>query len=242
MKRPLIKNKSPYPRYYGRQHQTLEQNRNMRKIIEFDFLDIVERKDNGYFLIGKNKLLVSPSMLNYQLSRVALASIPNSILERRRTIGSNLMENLKMVFENKIYDTTTIAMQEQDRKYLNHFLDWLVENQIKVLAVEKFITNGEVCGIVDAIVMWNKCICILEIKTRNKKEIRFTDITQSTIYFQMCKCPTFVVMIDDYGKVDYYRISAMRSYEYYNEYCAFMRFWKEYGVLENDKVVPIQVG
>lgn len=238
---PLLRNKQPYVDNFGRAKRTINTNKNLRKILNFDFLSIVEKRDTGYFLIGKNELLVSPSMLNYQLSRKVLAKIPMHILEQRRAIGSNLMENIKTVFENKIYDTTTLEMSEIDRKYLNNLLDWLVENQIKVLAVEKFITNGEICGIVDMIVMWNKCICALEIKTRNKKDIRFTDITQATIYYQMLRCPTYVVMIDDLGQVETVRISATKRYEYYNEYCSFIKFWKKFGVLENEKVQPIQV-
>lgn len=240
-KRELIWNVVPTANRRGKNRPTETTNRRVRKIIKMDFLDLVERKDTGYFLIGTNKLLVSPSMLNYQLSRKALAPIPPHILEQRRIIGCNLMENLKQVFENKIYDTNNLEMTEQDRKYLNNFLDWLVEQQIKVLAVEKFITNGELCGIVDLIVMWNKCVCILEIKTRNKKEERFTDIIQSTIYFQMVRCPTFLVMIDDTGNVEWCRISANSNFKYYLEYRRFIKFWKTYGVLENEKVQPIQI-
>lgn len=240
-RKPLIKNKPPFKTNIARKHQTENTNRRMRKIIDFNFLDIVEKRDNGYFLIGKNKMLVSPSMLNYQMSRKALSKIPNHILEQRRSIGINLMENIKTVFENKIYDTTTLEMNETDRKYLNNFLDWLVANQIKVLAVEKFITNGEICGIVDMIVMWNKCICVLEIKTRNSRDVRFTDVSQSTIYYQMLKCPTYLVMIDDFGRVDYFKISAQHNYVHYLDYKRFLRFWKYMEILDNEKISPIEI-
>lgn len=236
----LIWNKPPMKSRF-KTHSTVERNANGNKILKFDFMTITEKRDNGYFLIGSNKLLVSPSMLNYQITRKMLAPIPSDVLEKRRAIGANLMVNLETVFKQKIYDTTQLFMPEQDRKYLNNFLDWLALHQIKVKAVEKFITNGETCGIVDLIVLWNGCLCILEIKTRNKKELRFTDYVQAAMYRNMTNLPTYVVMIDDKGSVEYVAISPSKSFEMYGEYSNFLRMWKRYGVLESEKIQPIKI-
>lgn len=239
------KNVAPRRNIYGRVNSTSIINKYVQKVIDTNFLDLVDERPNGYFY--KNKLLLSPTTLCYQMSKVALSPIPIHILETRKNIGLNLMNHLQIVFNKKIYDTTDIAMSEQDRQILNGFLDWLVDNNIKPLAVEKFVTNGEICGFIDMIVRWNGCICILEIKTRNKKEVRITDIFQTLIYRNLVspseiprKTPSFLVMIDDLGKVDSFTVTGMPREEHSKKFNQFMKTWKSLGVLQNEKIQPIK--
>lgn len=222
-------------------HKTGPNNRRVRELIKFKFEDLVERKTNAYIFKKKNKTLISPSTLNHTLSKVSMAKIPDFILETRREIGANIMENLEYMFKNKIYDTSLLNTNERDRKMINNLIDWLMENKIKVLSVEKFITNGVFCGFVDMIVSWNGVVCAIELKCRNKHEIRFTDMVQSIIYSKLLGCETYVVMLDDNGKVTFFRAPLTRRLEYYSEFESFLKFWKRFGVVETYKVERIDL-
>lgn len=232
---------SPPKRVTWGEHKTGPNNRKVREIIRYKFEDLVERKTNGYVFKKKNKILISPSTLNHTVSKVSMVKIPDFILETRREIGSNIMENLEYMFKNKIYDTSMLNTNERDRKMINYLVDWLMENKIKVLSVEKFITNGVFCGFVDMIVSWNGVVCALELKCRNKHEVRFTDMVQSIIYSKLLGCQTYVVMLDDNGKVSFFRAPLTRRLEFYNDVETFLKFWKRFGVLETDKIERIDL-
>lgn len=218
------------------ENKTGPHNRRIRGIIKYNFEDLVERRSNGYVFKKKNQPLLSPSTLCHTISKFNMAKVPDFILETRREIGSNIMENLEYMFKNKIYDTSMLNTNERDRKMINYLVDWLMENKIKVLSVEKFITNGVFCGFVDIIVSWNGVVCALELKCRNKHEVRFTDMVQSIIYSKLLGCQTYVVMLDDNGKVSFFRAPLTRRLEFYNEFEWFLKFWKKFGIL-NDSVI-----
>lgn len=239
MSYPLIKEAPEYVNWGA--HRTGPSNKKAREILKFNFEDLVERRSNGFVFKKKNRPLLSPSTLCYTISKYNMCKIPDFILEPRRELGSNLMENLKHMFENKIYDTSNININDRDRNMLNHLVDWLMENKIRILAVEKFITNGVFCGFMDVVVSWNSVVCILEIKCRNKQDIRFTDIVQSVIYSRMLSVPCYIVMIDDFGKVSYQKAPLTRRYDWYTQYEMFMKFWKQQGVLETSKVERIDL-
>lgn len=217
-------------------------NQYLQRIIEFDFLKMVDKKETGYFYKGKNNLLVSPTSLCHTISRHTLAKIPEHILLERKEIGLNLMANLKMMFDNKIYDVSDMPINQRDRTMIYNLMDWLQQEKIKVLAVEKFITNGTFCGFVDMIAKWNNCICVFEIKCRNNKEVRLTDVVQSTIYSHMLKkVPTYIVLLADNGEVTFYNAPRSNKTIHYGKFKKIMNFYNEMGVIDEKEIQPIEI-
>lgn len=236
-KRPMtfnweVKNKS--------MPSTSTRNRYARQVLTTNFTSFVDKREQGYFFKGTNKLLISPSALMHTINRSSMSKIPPHILEARKEIGTNLMVNLKTMFDSKLYDPSELLINERDRKMVSNIMDFFMKENIRIEAVEKFITNGELCGFVDVIGWWNKHLCVFEIKCRNKDEIRLSDVVQTCIYKRMLNnMHTYILLLADNGEVKFYNAPQNRRFIYYGAFEKTMRYYKEMGVLENEKVQPI---
>lgn len=197
--------------YVKGQHSVVYWNKHTRKIISFDFTKLVIRRNDHFYYIGQNHMLISPTRLTKLITDYRLSSIPLSILDERREIGTNLMLNIKEMFDKKIYETKELMINQRDRKYLDAIMDFLIQYEIRILAVEKFITNGTFCGFIDMIVEFNGVACIFEIKCRNEPVIRDTDLIQTGVYKKMLGIPTFMVFVDDNGVVDCIRVNGKKA-------------------------------
>lgn len=204
---PIKENRGRYSYQIGTHARNLQ----ARKICAFDFEKLVTRRGNNIYYVGKNHKLISPTFLTKHISDYRLSSIPIDILERRKEIGTNIMKHLQEMFENKIYDINNLYINERDRKYLEALIDFIVKYEIKILAVEKFITNGTFCGFVDMIGIFNGVACIFEIKCRNEPEVRDTDMIQVGIYKKMLNLPTLMIFINDNGILDCIRVNTVRK-------------------------------
>lgn len=221
--------------------KTSWKNSKIVSIIKQDFERMVDKKDNGIFFC--NELLLSPTRLTKTFSEIDMINIPENILNTRKEIGANLMTNLKTMFDNKTYNTNDLLINQRDRTYLNNLIDFFLDNKIRIMAVEKFITNGVFCGYVDVIAKWNSVVVGFEIKCRNSNEIRFQDVVQTTIYKRMLhNIDFYIVLLNDNGTVTFYRAPAQRKYEQYTKLEKMLKFYCEMGYLSNTKIEPIDIG
>lgn len=242
-KKQILIKKAPYFRQRKRKGEnTYSMNKKIRPILKFNFEDIVERKNGAFFLKGGKRPLISPTTLNLTLNKVAMSVIPDWILEQRRQAGVALMENLETMVKKRVYDTNDLLINERDRRNITNLMTFFMENNIRIEAVEKFITNGTFCGYVDMIGWWNKNLCMFEIKLRNKQTIRLTDVIQSAMYKKMlCNIPAYIILLDDTGAVSWFNVPSNRSHLHYGTFEKYLSFWKEMGIIDDAKVKPIQI-
>lgn len=175
----------------------------LRKIAKFDYLSLVEKKQNHYRMKNKSQMLISPSMLLSAVNKLDYDGFgTNANLAVAREHGSEIMRILKEIFDYRITDINQIAGSVNDKKSASAIIDFLIENEIKVWAVEKFITNGYFCGFVDLIVCWNGIPCIFEIKSRNEHIVTEKDKFQVEFYSRiLARFPTYILTIDRMDKI-----------------------------------------
>lgn len=226
---------------YKYQVGTAARNLVAKKICAFDFEKLVVKKENNIYYVGKSNKLISPTFLTKHINDYRLSSIPLNVLEQRKEIGINLMKNLQEIFENKIYDLSTMYINERDRKYIEALIEFIIKYEIKILAVEKFITNGTFCGFVDMIGIFNGVACIFEIKCRNEPIVKDTDLIQVGIYKKMLNLPTLMVFINDNGVIDCIRVNTKKEKgeKQPNYLKRMLKHLVEWGVLKEPKIEQI---
>lgn len=228
-------------RFQDKTKKTAWKNSKIVSIIKQDFERMVDKKDNGIFLF--NKLLLSPTRLTDTFSKIDMINIPENILNTRKEIGANLMTNLKTMFDNKTYNTNDLLINQRDRTYLNNLIDFFLDNKIRIMSVEKFITNGVFCGYVDVIAKWNSVVVGFEIKCRNSNIVKFQDVVQTTIYKRMLhNIDFYILLLNDNGTVTFYRAPANRTFNQYTKFEKLMKFYFEMEYIPSCKIEPIDIG
>lgn len=199
----------------------------LKKLIDFDFKKLIEKTDNGHRMIGSAKKLLSPSSILRPFKDFNLFGIPKDILEHKRLNGSALMENLEHIFKTKEHNINNLPITTKQKKDLFNIFTYFQEQGMKLLAVEKPITNGIVYGIVDAIVKWKHEYFVLEIKLRNNGTIMNEDRFQAKCYSYMLEIPALVLILADNGQVTLERINKA-DYSYLLQ--DMKKIYKQYGI------------
>lgn len=148
---------------------------------KFSYEFFVDQEGNHYYY--NNKRLISPSAMNAIAYSLDFGKVPTHVIDSRREIGSNLMRNLKYMFDNKIDDIDNLMVSDLSKKHLYTIARFLKEHKLKILDVEKFVCNNHFCGIVDLLAIYKtseksprvKVVEIIEIKVRNSLESKIQD-------------------------------------------------------------------
>lgn len=182
----------------------------LRKVAKFDYLSLVEKKADHYRMKNKSAMLISPSMLLSTVNKIDYDGLNNSFgLMEARAHGTEIMRILKEIFDMRITDINAVSGSVNDKKSASAIIEFLIENEIKVWAVEKFITNGFFCGFVDLLVVWNGIPCIFEIKSRQEHEITEKDLFQVEIYSRiLARTPCYILTIDRMDKIKLHPIKV----------------------------------
>lgn len=224
-------------------YSTAEMRRRIKQVIDYDFeADVTVYPDKGTVYKETKKPILSPSTMNHQASKLAMVKIPDDILEKRRKIGTNLMIYFERWFKEKPKTWDELEMDDVDFKNLINLISFFKENKIKIWAVEKYVTNGEIGGFIDCIGIWNEVPVIFEIKCRNKHEIRTTDIIQACAYKALLwNATTYVLMMDDNGKVSYYQVKRKMDKTYGAIYNNTIRYFQRIGLLSEKALDTVRM-
>lgn len=154
----------------------------------FDYeTKMFQRDDVWYYKYGKNKkrAMLSVSTWLKAYNKIKLADIPFQTLEQARIEGQALMFWIEYIFKNKIKNIGDLNYESQKiQEMVFSVVQCLIDNNMKIVAVEKHITNGYWHGYIDLLVKEREeqLFNIIEIKTRTGFEIRETDILQLIAY------------------------------------------------------------
>lgn len=179
-------------------------NQKLKGILGFDFESLVERKKNHFKMITGNNMLLSASNLTKFITEFELYPVPEKLLERKKQVGSQVMELLEQMFQRKTTDVNQFFYDDAVKNRVQALLNWFHENKIKIFAVEKFVTDGQWCGFIDVVAKWSKTNelksnwCVFEIKCRNDFKVKMQDEIQMEIYKKlMCNIDVYLLVIDD---------------------------------------------
>lgn len=179
----------------------------LKRLIEFDFKKLMEKTQDGHKMLGQNKRLMSPTRILKPIMEHKFFGIPQEKLEQRRQDGSSLMENLETIFRTKDPDLNKLAITAKQKKDLFNLLNFFQQKNIKLLTVEKPVTNGIIYGIVDCIVKMGHEYFVMEIKLRNNLTIENTDRFQAKCYSFMLEIPALIICLSDNGDVKMERLN-----------------------------------
>lgn len=226
--------KNPYQFWGGK----IIQKRYVKKVIEFDFKKLIEKVENGHKMMGGTKKLISPSSVLKNINDYKFFGIPKDILENRRQDGSVLMEYLEKVFIQKQLNINDFPITSKQKKDLFNLFNWFVNNGVKLLAVEKPITNGTMYGIIDCVIKKDNKYFVLEIKLRNNLKIENSDRFQAKCYSHMMEIPAMILVLSDNGDVV---TETLLKADFKQEMKQVQQFYKLFGV-ELDWTQKIKIG
>lgn len=216
-------------------------NQKMMKAIAKNFNNDLERDLDGRFLYkearAKDKVpLWSPSRVMRAFTESNLYLIPDNVLNKARNRGVNLMENLEYYHKNNS-NIANMNFFEGDKEAFLAINQFIIKNNIKVLAVEKVIHNYCCMGIVDMIIKWKSKIYIVEIKTRTKNEIRESDLFQVRWYSNLLfKAPALIWILDKENQVHCYNFNLAPGKSEFNKY---IKTINKYTYLDIESTVDI---
>lgn len=194
----MVKLRESYTQFFGGKKVSKPY---VKKLIAFDFKQLIEKVENGHKMIGGSKKLISPSSVLKSFRDCKFFGIPSNILEQRRQDGSVLMESLEKVFFQKEFNIDDFPITTKQKKDLYNLFNYFIKNEIKVLAVEKPITNGIMYGIIDCVVRYQKNYYVMEIKLRNNLKVENADRFQAKCYSYMMGIPALILCLADNGDV-----------------------------------------
>lgn len=174
----------------------------MKKKINFDFMRLIDKVENGHKMKGHSKKLISPSSILRPIKDYQLFSIPKDVLEQRRQDGITLMKYLEIIFKTKETDINSFPITTKQKRDLHNIFKYFIDNDIQLLSIEKPITNGVIYGIVDCIIKKGTGIYVLEIKLRNNLKIENADLFQAKVYSMMLGLPAIVLCLADNGETN----------------------------------------
>ncbi len=130
-----------------------------------------------------NKPLLSFSTFTSWIKKLDFWKIPEQHLENARGIGKLFMETLEDIWIRKPDFKKYNWPSEQIRFMILSFLDSLAINKLKIIDVERHITNGSWHGYIDVVCKHiNGQIRLIEIKTRSTDKIEILDKLQVLTY------------------------------------------------------------
>lgn len=157
---------------------------------------------NGVHFLDNTPLLSFSSFTSW-IKRLQLAKINENVLDNAKNVGIQFMETLEDIFKNKKVVATYEFVSEQIKYMIYNFLMTLSDNGLRIVDVEKRITNGRWWGIVDIVCyrtdISTKNIVLLEIKTRSTNKCEILDRLQVITYaaiLNMVPATTAVVIVN----------------------------------------------
>lgn len=166
--------------------QQWENAKYLKRVINYDYEQhMFQRDDVWYYKFGKKKrAMLSFSTWLKAYNKIKLADIPFNILEQARIEGQALMYWLNFIWKNKIKDIGNLNYESQKiQEMVFGVIQCLIDNKLKIVAIEKHITNGFWHGYIDMIVKDRVGLhSLVEIKTRTGFEVRDTDTLQLLVY------------------------------------------------------------
>lgn len=175
-----------------------EMRRNMKNILKTDFKEFAYLEDGHWRHKVNNRLLLSSSSILHLVNKLNMDGIPKNVLEQAKICGEQLMLTLKEIFDKKEYDLSKINfLSTQIEEMVKAVLNWLIEKQFKIRAIEKFVCNYSYCGFIDMIATDTKSNLdyIIEIKTRGDDEPRLTDAFQLSLYKRITEHKRLMLLI-----------------------------------------------
>lgn len=171
--------------YQGTYYRT--NNKAAKLMLETNF-DKSMRFDGKIHFYGNVPQLSVSSVLE-RFMWVKMANIPTNLLSEYAEEGKMVMEYLQMIHEKKMQDLSQIEwFSERIKNMVLSILQTVINNEWKIMAVEKHISNGFWHGYIDMVIRdkWSN-YHIVEIKTRGNFDIRVTDLLQILSYSSMSK-------------------------------------------------------
>lgn len=166
--------------------QQWENAKYLKRVINYDYEQhMFQRDEVWYYKFGKKKrAMLSLSTWMKAYNKIKLADIPFNILEQARIEGQALMFWLDYIWKNKIKDIGNLNYESQKiQEMVFGVIQCLIDNKLKIVAIEKHITNGFWHGYIDMIVKDRVGLhSLVEIKTRSGFEVRDTDTLQLLVY------------------------------------------------------------
>lgn len=135
-----------------------------------------------------NKPLLSFSTFTSWIKKLDLWKIPENTLENARNVGTLFMETLQDIWKTKPDFKKYNWPTEQIRFMVLSFLDNLAINRLKIIDVERHITNGHWHGYIDVVCknLKTQQVCFVEIKTRSTDKVEILDKLQVLTYGKIC--------------------------------------------------------
>lgn len=199
----------------------------IKKRVRFDYMKLIERVEGGHRMIGGSKKLFSPNSILKPFKEHLFWGIPKEKLEQRRQDGTILMEYLEKIFASKDTNINSFPITVKQKKDLHNLFNWFIKNNVKLLAIEKPITNGIVYGIIDCIAILDGEYCILEIKLRNNLQVNNLDRFQASIYAYLMEIPAYVLCLADNGDIRFEKIYKQTCHK---EMKKIIEIYKTFGV------------
>lgn len=159
---------------------------------------------NGEKFFFNNVPLLSVSTLLKGLNSVRFAVVPKSILETAQQEGQAVTEWLQYIHENEVRYEQAEQLDYSSEKVKQMVLSvfrYLAANDLRIMYVEKHISNGRIHGFIDLVVMDKKrcLVTLLEIKTRGNNEVYDSDILQLATYGRMLSkeyLPCYILIVN----------------------------------------------
>lgn len=200
----------------------------LKKRLKFDYSQLMEKTQDGWKLNFSDKKLLSVSSILKNIHEYNFFRIPNNLLDYRKTIGKQFMENCFNIVKTQDWNISTFNISELERKHLNTFFKWIIANEMKIICCEKMITNGCLIAFLDFAVRTKEGeYFILEIKLRNSLEVKPTDIFQLRVYCEMLGCPGKLVLIGDNGEI---KVEKVLKSTFKKELNTTIDFYKQFGI------------
>lgn len=166
--------------------QQWENAKYLKRVINYDYEQHMFQSDDvWYYKFGKKKRpMLSLSTWMKAYNKIKLADIPFQILEQARVEGQALMFWLNYIWKNKIKEIGDLNYESQKiQEMVFGVIQCLIDNKLKIVAIEKHITNGFWHGYIDMVVKDRVGLhSLVEIKTRTGFEVRDTDTLQLLVY------------------------------------------------------------
>lgn len=160
--------------------EILKNNNIIKEAIDKNYDNEIEVIDQRSYHKETKNLLISPTRLINTFTEQSIVKIPKNILNEAAAIGSDLMHQLEYAFTNKVKDISKINyLCEQSKQMFWALVQFLINNNWEIKAVEKHITNGYFHSYIDMIVRNHEMrLIVCEIKTRSNNEVKLSDKLQ----------------------------------------------------------------
>lgn len=150
-------------------------------------------KDNENYGKRTKKRLMSVSSFGKYLTTFKMDGIPQWILDNAKEFGSQVMTSMSLMLDNKneiktYADVEDYCLTQDVADCCKEILRTLTKEELRLKAVDKWVTNGYWEGVIDFVVREKTTqtresrVRLIEFKTRNSDELRQTDILQIAIY------------------------------------------------------------